>query len=168
MTLHSAGFLLYRLDTRGNAADVEVLLVHPGGPFFSRKDAGAWSIPKGEYDPAEEDALAAARREFAEETGAELSRGRNVDLGWVEQRRGKIVQAFGVEGAFDPSTLISNEFEMEWPPRSGRMQRFPEVDRAEWFGLDTAREKIVARQGIFLDRLLAALGLPGSGSRQAL
>lgn len=168
MTVHSAGILLYRRDARAEAAGLEVLLAHPGGPFYSGKDEGVWSIPKGEYDPTDEDALAAARREFSEETGAELPDGEPVDLGWIEQRKGKIVHAFGVEGTFDPSTLISNEFEMEWPPRSGRMQRFPEVDRAEWFGLEAAREKILAAQGIFLDRLVAALGLPGSDSRQAL
>ena len=165
MTVHSAGILLYRRDARAEAAGLEVLLVHPGGPFFSRKDAGAWSIPKGEYDPTDEDALAAARREFAEETGAELPIGRNVDLGWVEQRKGKIVHAFGVEGAFDPLTLISNEFEMEWPPRSGLRSQFPEVDRAAWFTVDEAQERILPAQTVFLDRLVDVLLVqpPSSG-----
>ncbi len=157
MTVHSAGILLYRRAARADAAGIEVLLAHPGGPFYSGKDEGVWSIPKGEYDPAEEDALAAARREFSEETGADVPDREPVDLGWIEQRKGKIVHSFGVQGAFDPTRLVSNEFEMEWPPHSGRLQRFPEVDRAEWFGVGEAREKILPAQAVFLGRLVQAL-----------
>jgi predicted NUDIX family NTP pyrophosphohydrolase len=144
----SAGVLVYR---RVSGA-IEVLLVHPGGPFWRSKDAGAWSIPKGEYDE-NEDPEAAARREFSEETGWVLA-GDLVPLGAVRQSGGKTVTAFAVEGDFEVSTLQSNSFEMEWPPRSGRMQAFPEVDRAAWFGPDDASEKIIAGQRPFLDRLL--------------
>lgn len=143
----SAGILVYR---RVSSA-AEVLLVHPGGPFWRSKDAGAWSIPKGEYDE-NEDPEAAARREFSEETGWVLA-GDLVPLGAVRQGGGKTVTAFAVEGDFDVSTLRSNTFELEWPPRNGRMQAFPEVDRAAWFGLAEASRKIIAGQRPFLERL---------------
>ena len=127
MPKRSAGILLYERA----GADLMVLLVHPGGPFWARKDAGAWSIPKGEYAQGE-DALAVAVREFEEETGMRPA-GEFRALGEVTQSGGKMVAAWAVEGDFDPAALKSNRFELEWPPRSGRMQSFPEVDRAEWF-----------------------------------
>ena len=147
----SAGLLLYR--RRGGA--LEVFLVHPGGPFWAKKDAGAWSIPKGETDP-EEDHLAAARREFAEETGLQAD-GRFLPLTPIRQSGGKIVHAFALEGDFDPSTIQSNSFEIEWPPRSGRKRSFPEIDRAAWFSLDEARQKINPAQRALLDELQAML-----------
>jgi predicted NUDIX family NTP pyrophosphohydrolase len=146
----SAGILL-------NRPGPEVLLVHPGGPFWARKDAGAWSIPKGELDEGE-DPRACARREFAEETGTQLPDGALEDLGSVRQKGGKEVRAFAVAGDLDPATVTSNTFELEWPPRSGRMQEFPEIDRAEWFGLEEARTKLNPAQVPFLDRLAALLG----------
>ncbi len=149
MTKLSAGILLFQRDP------LQVLLVHPGGPFWARKDMGAWSIPKGEYDDGE-DAEAAARRELAEETGLVLMMDL-IPLSEVKQASGKRVTAFAVEAAFDVTTLVSNTFDLEWPPKSGRMQSFPEVDRAEWFDLDTARAKIIPAQAAFLDRLLAHL-----------
>jgi predicted NUDIX family NTP pyrophosphohydrolase len=143
----SAGVLLYR--RRGLA--VEVLLVHPGGPFWRRKDEGAWSIPKGEFDDAEAPATA-ARREFTEETGQQLA-GDLVALTPLAQSRGKVVHPFAIEGDLDPAALSSNTFTLEWPPRSGRMQSFPEIDRAAWFTLDEARRRIVAGQRAILDEL---------------
>jgi len=154
MTVHSAGILLFR---RTLPTGVDVLLAHPGGPFFAKKDAGVWTIPKGEYDPVEEEALVAAMREFAEETGGRLHGEPFAELGRIEQRKGKIVHAFAFEGDFDPETLMSNGFEMEWPPRSGARQRFPEIDRAEWFTADEARERMLPAQTVFLDRLVDAL-----------
>jgi predicted NUDIX family NTP pyrophosphohydrolase len=148
----SAGILLYRGRGRG----LELLLVHPGGPFWAKKDAGAWSIPKGEYAEGE-DALAAARRELAEEIGAE-PRGALLPLGDIVQKGGKRVSAWALEGDFDPARLKSNHFELEWPPRSGRRQSFPEVDRAQWFAPDAARQKILPAQADFIGRLLKALG----------
>jgi predicted NUDIX family NTP pyrophosphohydrolase len=145
----SAGLLLYRM--RDGAP--EVLLVHPGGPFWTHKDEGAWSIPKGEHG-ADEEPQAAAMRELAEELGTTLELTDLTDLGEVRQRGGKLVRAFAAEGDFDPETVNSNTFEMEWPPRSGRRQEFPEVDRAEWFDPETARAKINPAQSAFLDRLL--------------
>jgi predicted NUDIX family NTP pyrophosphohydrolase len=139
---------------RRRAGALEVFLVHPGGPFWARKDAGAWSIPKGEIDPTEEP-LAAARREFAEETGLAAA-GAFRPLAPVTQAGGKIVQAWAVEGDLDPSALQSNTFSIEWPPRSGRQQTFPEVDRAAWFSLDVAREKINPAQAALLDELAAS------------
>lgn len=147
MTRRSAGILPYRKSADGK----QVLLVHPGGPFWQNRDLGAWSIAKGEYD-GEEQAEAAARREFAEETGWEIG-GVLRPLGELRQRSGKVVTAFGVESDFDTRTLRSNLFEMEWPPRSGRVQLFPEVDRAEWFGLARAREKLLIGQRPFIDRI---------------
>jgi predicted NUDIX family NTP pyrophosphohydrolase len=145
----SAGLLLYR----AGSARLEVLLGHMGGPFWARKDDGAWSVPKGEYGP-DEDAFAAARREFAEELGSPAPGVDYVDLGTVRQRAGKTVQVWAGAADFDTSTLISNTFELEWPPRSGRMQAFPEIDRVAWFDLELARAKLVAGQVAFLDRLL--------------
>jgi predicted NUDIX family NTP pyrophosphohydrolase len=134
---------------------LEVLLVHPGGPFWAKKDAGAWSIPKGEYGEGE-DPLAVARREFEEELGV-APEGSCVDLGEVIQPGRKRVRAFAIEGDFEVSGLRSNTFEMEWPPKSGRRQSFPEVDRAAWFTPDEAREKILVGQSPLIDRLLASL-----------
>ena len=145
----SAGILLHRIS--GDAP--EVLLVHPGGPFWARRDAGAWSIPKGEYEDAD-DPLAAALREFEEETGTALETGELRDLGEVKQKGGKVVRAWAAEGDIDAGTVRSNTFTMEWPPRSGRTAEFPEVDRAGWFALDEAREKLNPAQAEFLDRLL--------------
>jgi predicted NUDIX family NTP pyrophosphohydrolase len=149
----SAGLLLYRRDSERG---VEVLVGHMGGPFWARKDAGAWSIPKGELDDGE-DPRACARREFAEETGTTLPDGALDELGSVTLKSGKRVLGFTAEGDLDPATLISNTFELEWPPRSGRMQAFPEVDRAGWFTLDAAREKLNPAQAAFVDRLEALL-----------
>lgn len=137
---------------RRGAQGLEVLLVHPGGPFWARKDLGAWSIPKGEYSEGDE-ALAAAIREFAEETGTH-PRGELRPLGELTQPGRKIVTAFALEGDFDPTTLKSNTFELEWPPKSGRRATFPEVDRAGWFSLETARTKILLGQREFITRLL--------------
>jgi predicted NUDIX family NTP pyrophosphohydrolase len=144
----SAGILLFRRRD----GELEVLLVHPGGPFWASKDLGAWSIPKGEHDP-DEDARACALREFEEETGSAPSPGDLADLGEVRQKAGKVVHAWAVEGDLDPATIRSNTFTMQWPPRSGQMKEFPEVDRAEWFALDAARERINPAQAAFLDRL---------------
>jgi predicted NUDIX family NTP pyrophosphohydrolase len=144
----SAGIVLYRTG----AAGIEVLLVHPGGPFWAKKDAGVWSIPKGEYED-DEDPLACALREFEEETGTRLGSDDVVELGSVRQKSGKQVTAWAVAGDPDPDTARSNTFSMEWPPRSGRQAEFPEVDRADWFGLDVAREKLVPAQAELLDRL---------------
>ncbi|HKP99656.1 MAG TPA: NUDIX domain-containing protein [Actinomycetes bacterium] len=153
MARRSAGILLYR--RRGDG--VEVLLVHPGGPLWARRDAGAWSIPKGEYGDGEEP-LAVAMREFEEETGQRPPEAGLVALGEVRQRGGKVVSAWAAPGDLDPDAFTSNTFSMEWPPRSGRRQEFPEVDRAGWFDPATAREKLLAAQAVLVDRLLAALG----------
>ncbi len=144
----SAGLLLHR-ERNG---ETEVLLVHPGGPFWARRDAGAWSIPKGEY-AAGEDPLAAARREFAEELGAPPPDGETVDLGEVRQRSGKLVRAFALAGDFDAQQIVSNTCEVEWPPRSSRTIEIPEVDRAEWFSLAQARQKLIPAQAELLQRL---------------
>jgi predicted NUDIX family NTP pyrophosphohydrolase len=143
----SAGVLLYRRP----AGRLQVLLVHPGGPFWQKKDLGAWSIPKGEFAAAG-DALAAATREFHEETGLEVA-GPLTPLVPVKQPGGKIVHAWAVEGDFDPQTLKSNTFSLEWPPRSGRPQEFPEVDRAAWFDLEEAKRRINRGQSALLDQL---------------
>lgn len=150
-TKTSAGLLLYR---KGDGT--EVFLVHPGGPFWAKKDAGAWSIPKGEVGPGE-DPLAAAKREFREETSFEMD-GEFIELRPVKQAGGKVVQAWAVEGDCDAGAVRSNTITIEWPPRSGRKMEIPEVDRAAWFGLDEARAKINAAQAAFLDELEATLG----------
>ena len=148
----SAGILLYR----GEGESLEVLLVHPGGPFWSKKDEGAWSIPKGELEDGEEPRLCALR-ELEEEIGSSLglTLERLADLGEVRLKSGKQVRGWAAEGDFDPATLRSNTFAMEWPPRSGKEHEFPEVDRAEWFSPERARLKINPAQAAFLDRLLA-------------
>lgn len=147
----AAGLLLYRPRPQG----VEVLLAHPGGPFWVRKDLGGWSIPKGEIEPGE-DPVAAARREFHEEIGLEVA-GPVLPLGQKKQPGGKMVQIWAAQGDFDPTQLRSNAFEMEWPKGSGRMQSFPEVDRAAWFELAEARRRILPGQAAFLDALVTAL-----------
>jgi predicted NUDIX family NTP pyrophosphohydrolase len=154
MTIRSAGILMYRRS----GASLELLLVHPGGPFWAKKDLGAWSIPKGEY-AAGEDAFSAALREFAEETGVTPG-GDFVPLGEIVQKSRKIVTAWGVEGDIDVAQLKSNTFELEWPPKSGRKAVFPEVDRAAWFATAEAQRRILAGQSEFIARLLAALNPP--------
>lgn len=153
MAATSAGILLFRRtgDT------IEVLLVHPGGPFWAKKDLGAWSIPKGEYTEGE-DPLACALRELAEELGAppDLDADELIDLGTVRQKGGKVVRCWAAETDFDPAKLHSNTFTIEWPPRSGVQREFPEVDRAEWLGLEGAGRKINPAQAEFLERLLTA------------
>jgi predicted NUDIX family NTP pyrophosphohydrolase len=149
----SAGILLWRRHGGG----IEVLLGHPGGPFFARKDAGHWTVLKGEAEPDDE-LVAVARREFQEETGHAPPEGSLVELGEVRQRSGKVVVAWAVEGDLDVTTSVSNVFEMEWPPRSGRLREFPEIDRVEWFDLSDARGKIIPEQAPFLDRLEGVVG----------
>ncbi len=151
----SAGLLLYRHGEGG----LEVLLVQPGGPVWARRDLGAWSVPKGEYVEGEEEPLAAARREFAEELGTPPPAGETTDLGEVRQKSGKRVRAWGIASDLDTERITSNTFVMQWPPRSGRMQEFPEVDRAEWFPVAEARERINPAQAAFLDRLAEAVGV---------
>jgi predicted NUDIX family NTP pyrophosphohydrolase len=142
-----------------------VLLAHPGGPFWAKKDSGAWTIPKGEYEPDEEP-LDAARREFEEETGFKVD-GEFLDLGTVTQKSGKIVVAWAVEGDCDAEKLVSNFCEIEWPPRSRRMISIPEVDRGAWYSIEEAREKIFTAQAPFLDRLLEATGTKGQNQKDA-
>lgn len=149
----SAGIVLYRRSAGG----VEVLLGHMGGPFWARKDAGAWSIPKGECEPAEE-ALAAARREFQEELGLPVPDGELVELGEVKQSGGKVVTAWALAGDLDPALVVPGTFEMEWPRGSGKVKAFPEIDRAEWFDLGAAEDKIVAGQRPLLGRLAELVG----------
>lgn len=161
----SAGILLFRRRASANDDGVEVLLAHPGGPFFTRRDEGHWSIPKGEPDAAETDLLAVGRREFAEEVGvAPPETGPTgeppVGLGTIVQKGGKVVHAWAIEGDLDPAVAESNTFEMEWPPRSGRRQVFPEIDRVAWFGPDEARRRLKPTQVPFVDRLLAAVAGP--------
>jgi predicted NUDIX family NTP pyrophosphohydrolase len=151
----SAGILLYRYPPGSPVtgdAEPEVLLVHPGGPMWSRRDLGAWSLPKGEVDPGEEP-LAAARREFAEETGSPVPEGEPVALGEVRLKSGKRVLAWALAGDLDAAAVVSNTFEMQWPPRSGRMRSFPEVDRAQWFSLQHARARLNPAQAAFVDRV---------------
>ena len=148
----SAGVLLWRKHD-----DVlEVLLGHPGGPFFAKKDAGAWGVLKGEMEPGEEP-FEVARREFVEETGHALPEGPAIELGEIRQKGGKLVTAWAVEGDLDPAAATSNTFDMEWPPRSGRTRSFPEIDRVAWFGTEAARIAINPAQAPFLDRLEVAL-----------
>ncbi|MEU2744805.1 NUDIX domain-containing protein [Streptomyces collinus] len=144
----SAGLLLFHTTDNG----LEVLLGHMGGPFFARRDAGAWTVPKGEYEP-DEPAWEAARREFREELGLPPPDGEAIDLGEVRQTGGKIVTAWAVRADLDPAAIVPGTFRMEWPPRSGRLQEFPELDRVAWFGIDRARAVIVKAQAAFLDRL---------------
>jgi predicted NUDIX family NTP pyrophosphohydrolase len=151
MANQSAGILLYRIkDTH-----LELFLVHPGGPFWQKKDLGSWTIPKGEFTAAE-DALAAAKREFEEETGLALT-GSFIKLSPVKQKAGKLIHAWAVEGNIDALSISSNSFSLEWPPKSGKWKEFPEVDRAEWFDVDIAREKINPAQVSFIDELLQKL-----------
>jgi predicted NUDIX family NTP pyrophosphohydrolase len=157
----SAGLLLYRVTVDGV---LEVLAVHPGGPFFRARDDGAWSIPKGEVETGG-DVEATADREFAEELGRDPPPGPRIDLGQIIQRGGKRVRAWAVAGDLDPSTISSNTFELEWPRGSGRMASFPEVDRAAWFTVDVARGKLIEAQTAFLDRLAVALGPEGPTAR---
>lgn len=157
MPRKSAGILLYRKD----GDDISVLLVHPGGPYWTSKDLGAWSMPKGEYGD-DEDAEAAARREFLEETGQAVD-GPIAPLGEVRQASGKRVTAFAAEGDLNSAHVKSNTFEMEWPPKSGQTRSYPEVDAAQWFSLPQARKKMHAGQRGFLDRLEASLRDIGEG-----
>jgi predicted NUDIX family NTP pyrophosphohydrolase len=149
----SAGLLVYR-----NPAKVEVLLAHPGGPYWAKKDAGAWTIPKGLVEPGDE-LLVTAQREFTEETGF-VARGPFRPLAPVRQKSGKVVHAFASEGDYDPDQLVSNTFELMWPPKSGRLKTFPEVDRLGWFGHAAAMEKILVYQRPFLIELKAMLTRP--------
>lgn len=148
MPRKSAGLLLYRDSGSG----IEVLLAHPGGPFWRNKDEGAWTIPKGEFES--ENPLEAAQREFREELGAPPPDGDYLELKPIKQKNAKTVYAWAVKGDFDPATVKSNTFSCEWPPRSRRMQEFPEVDRAEWFTPDVAKKKIVAAQAPLIDQLM--------------
>ena len=151
MTKQSAGVLLFRRKKN----QVEIFLVHPGGPFWLKKDLGAWTIPKGEIEAGEE-ALDVAIREFSEETGQTIS-GKFIPLKPVKQKGGKTITAWAVEGDADHSKIISNTFEMEWPPKTGNMKTFPEIDKAEWFSVSTAKEKINAAQIAFIDELISKL-----------
>ncbi|MEV6542726.1 NUDIX domain-containing protein [Streptomyces sp. NPDC051665] len=144
----SAGLLLFRHTEHG----LEVLLGHMGGPFFARRDAGAWSVPKGEYEP-DEAAWDAARREFQEELGLAPPDGEAIELGEVRQSNGKVVTAWAIEADLDPAAMVPGTFRMEWPPKSGQVQEFPELDRVEWLSLERAREVVVTAQATFLDRL---------------
>ncbi len=153
MAATSAGLCLWRLVDGA----VQVLIVHPGGPFWSKKDEGAWSLPKGEYDPATEDGAMAARREFNEELGQPAPGGDLTPLGETKLKGGKLVQAWAVCGDLDTDSIESNSFEMEWPPRSGRRQTFPEVDRALWCDAPTAARKLNPAQVVFIDRLVELL-----------
>jgi predicted NUDIX family NTP pyrophosphohydrolase len=159
MPKRSSGILMYR--HRSPRTGIELLLVHPGGPFWAKRDWGAWSIPKGEYVDGE-DPLAVAKREFEEETGA-CPQGDFLPLGNLVQPGRKIVSAWALEGDFDTSTLKSNQFELEWPPKSGRKAFFPEVDRAGWFSPADARRKILPGQSEFIARLLKAVGEKAGG-----
>jgi predicted NUDIX family NTP pyrophosphohydrolase len=156
MAVVSAGLLVYR-----NRGQLEVLLGHPGGPFWKNKSEGVWSIPKGEFDPDSEGALEAALREFEEELGQPPPSGELIELGEVTQKAGKRVLAWAVEGDVDPGDVVSNTFEIEWPPRSGRTAEFPEVDRAEWFNLADAETVINQAQREFLARLVSRIGPSG-------
>ena len=166
VTRRSAGIVLFRrlrpADSPDKAAteSFEVLLGHPGGPFFIRRDEGHWTIPKGEPDDPGDDLLAVARREFEEETGHPPPGDGTSDplpLGEIVQKGGKVVHAWAIEGDLDPAVAVSNEFEMEWPPRSGQRQRFPEIDRVAWFGPDEARRRLKPTQIPFVDRLVETL-----------
>ena len=149
----SAGLFLFR----GGAENLEVLIGHPGGPYFKKKDEGAWTVLKGEYDPETEDAREAARREFEEESGLTVPEGEWIDLGEITQKGGKRVRAFAVRGDVDVGAVKSNLFEMEWPPKSGRMASFPEIDRVLYADIVLAKRKLKATQCPFIDRLVDAL-----------
>lgn len=148
MTKKSAGILLYRV--KNNLP--QVLLAHPGGPFYTKKDLGAWTIPKGEFTE-EEDPLEAAKREFKEETGMDVPDNEFIALSPIKQKSGKVVYAWMVKGDLDPTKIISNTFELEWPPKSGIKKQFPEIDKAEWFSIKEAKEKIIPAQTDLLDQL---------------
>jgi predicted NUDIX family NTP pyrophosphohydrolase len=154
MAKQSAGLLIYRTKNK----QVEVLLVHPGGPFWAKKDQGAWSIPKGEFEEGEEPLLA-AKREFKEELGIAVPEGTYFELGSAKQSGGKVVYAWAIEADVDTKQVKSNTFEMEWPPRSGKKQEFPEVDKARWFALGVARQKLGKGQMPLLERLITELGI---------
>ncbi len=154
MVVLSAGLLVWK---RAPGGGLLVLLAHPGGPLWTRKDEGAWSIPKGEVEPGE-DPYAAAVREFNEETGAAPPDGPSIALGEIRQRSGKHVVAWGIEGTFNPAALAPGHFELEWPPKSGRLASFPEIDRVEWFDLDTARRKLLGAQWPLVEALVALVG----------
>jgi predicted NUDIX family NTP pyrophosphohydrolase len=164
MVARSAGLLLYRI---GDAGGAEVLIAHPGGPFWERKGDGSWSIPKGEYDE-EEDALAAAFREFEEETGLEVPHHDAVFLGELRQPSGKRVTVWALEADLDISGAESNTFELEWPRGSGKVREFPEVDRIEWVQVGLARRMLLKGQAPFLDRLLEATGAGGGFPREGV
>ena len=153
----SAGLLLYRCVNQDNAIVLEVLLAHMGGPLWARKDDGAWSIPKGEYEPGE-DPFAAAKREFEEELGTAPPSVVYRDLGSLSQPGGKLVTAWAAEADFDAAGAVSNTFELEWPPRSGQMRSFPEIDKASWFTVEVARVKLVRGQQPLIDRLIHMVG----------
>ena len=153
----SAGLLLYRRIHQDDEIVLELLLAHMGGPFWARKDEGAWSIPKGEYDPGE-DPFAAAKREFEEEMGSAPPRVTYRELGSVSQPGGKLVTAWAAEADFDAAGAVSNTFELEWPPGSGRLLSFPEIDKAGWFPMEVARVKLVRGQLPFIDRLIHLSG----------
>ncbi|MBJ8340112.1 NUDIX domain-containing protein [Antrihabitans sp. YC3-6] len=161
MTL-SSGVMLYRVDADG---EIRVLIAHMGGPFWARKDEHAWSIPKGEY--VDEEPEVAAVREFLEEMGSPVPDGELVDLGQFRQSSGKKITAFVLEADFDAAAIVSNTFELEWPPKSGRMQSFPEIDRAAWFDVPTARTKLVKGQIPILDRLVEYVGSRAGDANQS-
>jgi len=153
MKKRSAGILLFRRAEAG----IEVFLVHPGGPFWAKKDLGAWSLPKGEYEDGE-DPLTAAKREFTEETGSIVD-GAFIELGDLKQPSGKVITAWAIERDLDPASIKSNSFSMEWPPKSGKMQEFPEVDAGAWYVLSAALEKLLKGQADFIARLAEKLGV---------
>ncbi len=161
MGKQSAGILMYR-----KAAGREVLLVHPGGPFWARKDAGVWSLPKGEFE--EGGGLEAALREFQEELGQPAPEGEYQELGHVKNKSGKVIYAWAVEGNLDVRSIKSNSFTLEWPPKSGKEQEFPEVDRAVWLSLDAARQKLNPAQIAFIQRLEKFLGIPSAAEQTTL
>ncbi len=155
MVKQSAGILLYRTTNQ----ELQVFLVHPGGPFFVNKDDGSWSIPKGEFLD-DENPLDAAKREFFEETGQTID-GTFISLAPIKQKNGKMVFAWAVEGDINPATNVSNTFELEWPPKSGKFKSFPEIDKAAWFNIETAKIKIIAAQAGLITELLSHLNIPG-------
>jgi predicted NUDIX family NTP pyrophosphohydrolase len=156
----SAGLLLYRIT---NTGVLQVLIAHMGGPFWEKKDKGAWSIPKGEYD-SDESAFEAALREFEEELGSPVPKGDFLELGAVKQAGGKILTVWAVQGDLDATNTVSNTFELEWPKGSGQIKSYPEIDRAEWFDLSIAREKVLKGHIEFFDRLIYKLQMPDPGA----